>query len=147
VNQSTILLVEDTDDDADLTIRAFKEAKIGNPVVRARDGVEALDYLFARGPFTGRHAGLPGVVLLDLKMPRMGGLEALRHIRIAPETQHLPVVILTSSTEDSDRLQAYSHHANSYVRKPVNYDEFVSAARQLGLYWTVVNLPPPDGAV
>jgi two-component system response regulator len=140
----TILLVEDSDDDADLTMMAFESASIVNPVVRARDGVEALDYLFRRGAYQGRNpAGLPVVVLLDLKLPRIGGHEVLKQIRAAPETKHLPVVILTSSDEDRDRLEAYTNHANSYVRKPVDYDQFVLASRQLGLYWTVTNLPPP----
>jgi two-component system response regulator len=140
----TILLVEDNEDDAELTVMAFKAARISNPVVRLEDGVEALDYLFARGRHAGRNVeDLPAVVLLDLKLPRLGGLEVLHAIREDPRTQHLPVVILTSSTEDQDRVQAYGHRANSYVQKPVDYDAFVTAARQLGLYWVVLNVPPP----
>jgi two-component system response regulator len=140
----TILLVEDSDDDADLTRMAFESASIVNPVVRVCDGVEALDYLFRRGAYQGRNPpALPVVVLLDLKLPRLGGHEVLKQIRATPETRHLPVVILTSSDEDRDRLEAYTNHANSYVRKPVDYDQFVLASRQLGLYWTVTNLPPP----
>jgi CheY-like chemotaxis protein len=142
--QQPILLVEDNDDDADLTVMAFKDAKVTNPVVRARDGVEALDYLLCRGSYSDRSsAPLPSIVLLDLNLPRVGGLEVLKQLRSNERTKFLPVVVLTSSDEDRDRLEAYSHHANSYVRKPVNYDEFVRAARQLGLYWTVTNLPPP----
>jgi two-component system response regulator len=142
---SPILLVEDSDDDADLTLMAFTEAKIANQVVRVRDGVEALDYLFARGAHAERRPDqLPTVVLLDLKLPRLGGIEVLKQIRANPLTRTLPVVVLTSSAEEQDRAAAYSHHANSYVRKPVDYDQFVLATRQLGLYWTVVNLPPPE---
>jgi two-component system response regulator len=140
----TILLVEDNDDDAELTVMAFKAARISNPVVRIEDGVEALDYLFARDRHAGRNVDdLPAVVLLDLKLPRLGGLDVLHAIRADPRTQHLPVVVLTSSTEDQDRVEAYGHRANSYVQKPVDYDAFVSAARQLGLYWVVLNVPPP----
>jgi two-component system response regulator len=144
MKSAAILLVEDNDDDADLTIMAFQEAKIGNPIVRAKDGVEALDYLFARGPHQGLSApAAPVLVLLDLKMPRLGGLEVLKEVRASAATRRLPVVVLTSSDEDKDRLTAYDHHVNSYVRKPVDYDEFVAATRQLGLYWTVTNVPPP----
>jgi two-component system response regulator len=139
-----ILLVEDSDDDAELTLMAFKEAKLTNRVVRARDGVEALDYLFCRGAFAERDpADAPAVVLLDLNLPRINGLEVLAALRGDERTRHLPVVILTSSVEDKDRLAAYSNFANSYVQKPVNYDEFVAAARQLGLYWMVLNVSPP----
>lgn len=134
-----ILLVEDNDDDADLTTMAFREAKISNPLVRVRDGVEALERLKA----DAESSSLPVVVLLDLKLPRIGGIDVLKSIRANEATRHLPVVILTSSDEDSDRLLAYSHHANSYVRKPVDYDAFVTASRRLGLYWTVTNMPPP----
>jgi two-component system response regulator len=138
----TILLVEDNDDDAELTAMAFRETKITNPVVRVSDGVEALDYLFGRGPHAGRDpSDMPTIVLLDLNLPRLSGLEVLAAMRSDERTKHLPVVILTSSTEDRDRLAAYDHHANSYVRKPVDYDQFVAAARQLGLYWMVLNVP------
>jgi two-component system response regulator len=143
-DHQTILLVEDNDDDAELTVMAFKAARISNPVVRVEDGVDALDYLFARGQHAGRPVeDLPAVVLLDLKLPRLGGLEVLHAIREDPRTKHLPVVILTSSTEDRDRIEAYDHRANSYVQKPVDYDAFVTAARQLGLYWVVLNVAPP----
>jgi two-component system response regulator len=139
-----ILVVEDNDDDAELTVMAFREAKIGNPVVRVEDGVQALDYLFCRGDHAGRDAGeLPSVVLLDLKLPRLSGLEVLAALRADERTRRLPVVVLTSSNEERDRLAAYDHHANSYVRKPVDYDQFVTAARQLGLYWMVLNQQPP----
>ena len=139
-----ILLVEDNDDDAELTIMAFKEAKITNPIVRVSDGVEALDYLFARGRYASRRQDeLPMVVLLDLKLPRMGGIEVLKEVRASPLTKYQPVVILTSSAQEQDRVAAYDNHANSYVRKPVDYDQFVAATRQLGIYWSVLNLPPP----
>jgi two-component system, response regulator len=145
MTSTPILLVEDNDDDADLTVMAFTEARIGNRIVRMHDGEEALEYLFARGRYLTR-AGEPGpaVVLLDLKLPRVDGIEVLRRIRAEPATAHQPVVILTSSAEDQDRLAAYANHANSYVRKPVDYDQFVTATRQLGLYWSLVNLPPPS---
>ena len=145
MRSATILLVEDNDDDAELTIMAFREAMIANPIVRVSDGVEALDYLFARGSHAGRRAEeLPAVVLLDLKLPRLGGIEVLKEVRASPLTKHQPVVILTSSAEEQDRVAAYDNHVNSYVRKPVDYDQFVAATRQLGLYWSVVNMPPPE---
>jgi two-component system response regulator len=144
IKEQTILLVEDNDDDAELTVIAFQRAKITNPMVRARDGVEALDYLFGRGEHAGRDVSqLPAVALLDLKLPRVSGLEVLKVIREDERTRHLPIVILTSSNEDKDRLGAYDHFANSYVVKPVNYDQFVAAALQLGLYWMALNAPPP----
>lgn len=144
--EQVILLVEDNDDDAELTVMAFREAKIANPVLRVADGVEALDYLFARGKHAGRDVtDRPAIVLLDLNLPRLGGLDVLEALRGDEQSRHLPVVILTSSTEDKDRLAAYRHHANSYVQKPVDYDQFVAAARQLALYWTVLNVRPPDG--
>jgi two-component system, response regulator len=142
--QKEIFLVEDNDDDAELAERAFKRAKIAGPLVRARDGVDALDYLFGRGKYIGRNVSdLPVVVLLDLKLPRVSGLEVLKSIRGDERTKHLPVVILTSSNDDKDRLGAYANFANSYVLKPVDYDEFVMAASQLAVYWTVLNAPPP----
>jgi two-component system response regulator len=143
--EQVILLVEDNDDDAELTAMAFRAAKISNPVFRVEDGVEALDYLFARGKHAARNvADLPAVVLLDLKLPRLSGLEVLAALRAQELTKHLPVVVLTSSIEDRDRVAAYDHHVNSYVKKPVDYEQFVTAARQLGLYWMVLNVPPPQ---
>jgi two-component system response regulator len=141
MRHAPILLVEDNDDDADLTEMAFREANVSNPIVRARDGVEALRHL--HGSDGGGAAVLPVVVLLDLNLPRVGGLEVLKSIRTVDSTKHLPVVVLTSSDEDRDRLEAYAHFANSYVRKPVDYEDFVEASRRLGLYWTVTNVPPP----
>jgi two-component system response regulator len=138
-----ILLVEDNPDDEALTLRAFQKNNIGNPVVVARDGVEALDYLFATGPHQGRDTGdLPQVMLLDLKLPRIDGLEVLRRVREDERTHLLPVVILTSSKEERDLIEGYRHGCNSYVRKPVNFDEFLEAARQLGLYWLLLNESP-----
>lgn len=139
-----ILLVEDNPDDADLTLRAFKRAGITRPVDVVRDGVEALDYLFAQGAFAGRASEPPpAVVLLDLKLPRLDGHEVLRRIRTDPRTRLLPVVILTSSVEEGDLVRSYSSGCNSYVRKPVSYTEFVEAARQMGLYWLVLNQESP----
>jgi two-component system response regulator len=139
-----ILLVEDNDDDAELTEKAFRKARIRNPLVRARDGVEALDYLLARGSFSTRSVSdIPAVVLLDLNLPRLGGIDVLSAIRADERIRHVPVVVLTSSNEDHDRLAAYQRYANSYVRKPVDYDQFVAASKELGLYWLVLNEPPP----
>jgi two-component system response regulator len=144
VEEQTILLIEDNNDDAELTLRAFKRANVKNPLVRARDGEEALDYLFGRGAYAARDVrDLPAVTLLDINMPKISGLDVLKAIRADERTKHLPVVILTSSNEDKDRLSAYTHFANSYVIKPVDYDQFVKAAAQLGLYWMVLNAPPP----
>ncbi|HET6331171.1 MAG TPA: response regulator [Holophagaceae bacterium] len=140
--EQVILLVEDSDYDAELTLMSFKEARISNPVVRVADGVEALDYLFARGAHADRDPGdLPAVVLLDLNLPRVGGLEVLSAIRAEERTKYLPVVVLTSSDEDKDRVAAYSQCANSYVCKPVDYNGFAAAAQDLGLYWLVLNEP------
>jgi two-component system response regulator len=143
-NEQVILLVEDNDDDAELTTMAFKAARLFNRLVRVRDGVEALDYLNARGSYAGRDIDdVPALVLLDINLPRLNGLEVLAAIRATPPIQHVPVVMLTSSDEEKDRLAAYSHCANSYVRKPVDYDAFVTAAKDLGLYWLVLNRPLP----
>jgi two-component system, response regulator len=142
--QSMILLVEDDDDDAELAVRAFQEAKVRNPLLRVHDGVEALDYLFARGKYSARNANdLPVFVLLDLNIPKIDGLKVLEAIREDERTRLLPVIILTSSGEEKDRLGAYNHFANSYVIKPLDYDQFVSAAERLCVYWTLVNTPAP----
>ena len=144
MKQQVILLVEDNNDDVELTVMAFEHARIINPVVIVKDGVEALDYLFGEGIHDGRDTReQPVVVLLDLKLPKIGGLEVLERIRRDDRTKYLPVVILTPSTEHDDILKAGDLHANSYVRKPVDFDAFVDAARQLGLYWTVLNQPVP----
>ena len=139
-----ILLVEDNPDDVDLTLRAFRKSDFAHDIVVARDGVEALDYLFASGAHANRDAAsLPLVMLLDLKLPRMDGLRVLEHVRGNPKTKLLPVVILTSSVEPRDLVDGYSRGANSYVRKPVDFEEFVDAMRQLGMYWPLLNQPPP----
>jgi two-component system response regulator len=144
LKQQPILLVEDNRDDVELTLMAFDQARITNPVIVARDGVEALDYLFGEGRHAGRDTReQPVVVLLDLKLPRIGGLQVLERVRQDARTQYIPVVILTTSTEQDDMIKAGDLHANSYVRKPVDFDTFVEAARQLGLYWTVLNEPIP----
>ena len=144
IQEQTILLVEDNDDDAELATMAFHRVKITNPLIRVRDGVEALDYLFGRGKHAGRDVSdLPAVTLLDLNLPKISGLEVLKTIRADERTKHLPIVILSSSNEDKDRMGAYDHFANSYVVKPVDYDQFLASARQLGLYWMVLNAPPP----
>jgi len=141
---TVILLVEDNDDDAELTKLAFDRAKIGNPLVRVRDGVEAIDYLFGRGIYADRDvSNLPAVVLLDLNLPKVDGIEVLKAIRGHPSTKHLPTVILTSSNADQDRLRAYDSFANSFIQKPVDFDQFVAAARDIGLYWLVLNKPAP----
>jgi two-component system, response regulator len=141
-----ILLVEDNPDDEALTLRALKKNNIKNEVVVAHDGAEALDYLFGTGKHAGRNMDvLPQVVLLDLKLPKVEGLEVLRRVRADKRTKLLPVVILTSSNEEQDRIDGYGLGANSYVRKPVDFSQFLDAARQLGLYWLILNEPPPSG--
>jgi len=145
MENKTILLVEDNADDEALTFRALTKNNIGNQLVVARDGAEALDYLFATGQYSARdvNAG-PQVVLLDLNLPKVSGLEVLRRLRANDRTKHLPVVILTSSNEEQDRIQGYENGANSYVRKPVDFNQFIDGVRQLGLYWLILNeLPPP----
>lgn len=141
---NTILLVEDNPDDEALTIRAFQKNNLTNDIVVARDGAEALEYLFATGRYAGHDAfELPNLVLLDLKLPQVDGLEVLRQMRADPRTQTVPVVIMTSSREESDIQSGYRLGANSYVCKPVDFGEFVEATRQLGLYWLLLNQPPP----
>ena len=139
-----ILLVEDNPDDEALTLRALRKNNIKNDVVVAHDGVEALDYLFGTANHAGRDPNLiPQVVLLDLKLPKLDGLEVLRRLRADERTKLLPVVILTSSNEEQDRLKGYDLGANSYVRKPVDFNQFIEAVRQLGLYWLILNERPP----
>ena len=138
-----ILLVEDNPDDEALTLRAFAKNNIGNRIVVVRDGAEALDWLLKRDQHADRREPDPQIVLLDLKLPKVDGLEVLRQLRDDTRTRLLPVVILTSSKEESDLLRSYELRANSYIRKPVDFDEFMDGVRQLGLYWLVLNEPPP----
>jgi two-component system, response regulator len=142
--KKVVLLVEDNPDDVDLTLRAFKKNNLLNEIVVARDGVEALDYLFGMGAYASSPNPLPQVVLLDLKLPKVDGLEVLRRIRDDERTRLLPVVVLTSSKEEQDLVQSYSLHANSYIRKPVDFLRFSEAVRQLGFYWLILNEPPPE---
>lgn len=143
-NDRVILLVEDNPKDERLTLRALKKSNVLNAIVVARDGVEALDYLFARGVHAHRApSAIPQLILLDLKLPKIDGLEVLKAIRLDERTRLLPVVILTSSVEERDLIEGYSLGANSYVRKPVDFVQFVEAVRQLGLFWLVLNEMPP----
>lgn len=142
--EDSILLVEDNPDDEELTLRALKKNKITNKIVVVRDGAEALDFLFGTGSYSSQEQRqMPQVVLLDLKLPKVDGLEVLRRLRADPRTRLLPVVILTSSKEERDLLDGYGVGANSYVRKPVDFVQFTEAVRQLGLYWLLLNERPP----
>jgi len=144
MSKKIILLVEDNPDDELLAIRALKKNNISNEVVVARDGVEALDYLFGTGAHAGRDMSeMPQIILLDLKLPKIDGFEVLRRLRSNERTKLLPVVVLTSSREEQDLTESYSLGANSYIRKPVNFAQFTEAIRQLGLYWLVLNESPP----
>jgi len=144
MNNKIILLVEDNPDDEALTLRALEKNNIMNKVVVAHNGVEALDYLFGEGSYAGRDTGvMPEIILLDLKLPKIDGLEVLRRIRANGRTKLLPVVILTSSKEERDMIEGYSWGANSYIRKPVDFVQFGEAVQQLGLYWLVLNVAPP----
>jgi two-component system response regulator len=143
--EKTIMLVEDNPDDEELTLRALRKASIANNVFVARDGQEALDFLFG----TGQHAGrepltMPAVVLLDLKLPKLDGIDVLQRMRADPRTRLVPVVVLTSSSEDEDMLRSYQSGANSYVRKPIEFSEFAHAVTQLGMYWMLINQTPPS---
>ncbi len=144
MNDHAILLVEDNPDDEALTLRALRKNNIANEIVVARDGAEALDFLFGRGQFADRDASIqPQVILLDLKLPKLNGIEVLKQLRADVRTRLLPVVILTSSVEERDLVAGYVHGANSYIRKPVDFNQFSEAVRQLGLYWLVLNQSPP----
>ena len=144
MSEKMILLVEDNPDDEELTMRALRKAKIANEIAVARDGAEALDFVFARGKHAGRDATrLPAVILLDLNLPKLGGHEVLRELRADERTKLIPVVVLTSSSEDEDKLKSYKSGANSYVRKPVEFSAFANAVGQLGMYWMLLNETPP----
>jgi two-component system response regulator len=138
-----ILLVEDNADDEELTLRALRQAKIANNIVIVRDGRQALDYLFAEGGEAGRRSRMPAVVLLDLKLPKISGLEVLERMRADERTKLVPVVVLTSSSEEEDMVRSYTLGANSYVRKPVEFGAFATSVSQLGMYWMLFNQPPP----
>ena len=145
MHEKVILLVEDNPDDEILTLDALSANNVGNKVVVARNGVEALDYMFGTGAYEGRDPlDMPAIVLLDLKLPKIDGLEVLRRVRADERTRFQPVAILTSSNEEEDRIKGYELGANSYVRKPVDFDEFIRAAGQLGLYWLLLNQQPPS---
>lgn len=144
MNSKHILLVEDNPSDVKLTKRALEQNRITNKLIVAEDGQEALDYLFAIGRYAGRDArDLPSVVLMDLKLPRIDGLEVLKEIRANEHTKRIPVVILTSSDQEQDLIASYDLGANSYIRKPVDFHQFTEAVRNLGLYWLLLNEPPP----
>jgi two-component system, response regulator len=146
VTDKIILLVEDNPDDEALTLRALKKNNIGNEIIIARDGAEALDYLFGTGEYADRDMSvMPAMILLDLKLPKVDGLEVLKRLRDDDRTKLLPVVILTSSREEQDLINGYRLGANSYIRKPVDFTQFVEAVRHLGLYWLVLNESPPKG--
>ena len=138
-NQVEVLLVEDSDDDAEMTIDALTECRLGNRIIRLRDGQAALDYLLLKDDYSERSTGLPKLVLLDINMPKVDGLEVLRQLRADPSTARLPIVLLTSSAEERDRHVAYNLHVNSYIVKPVDFNQFVRAVHDVGLYWLVLN--------
>jgi CheY-like chemotaxis protein len=141
-----ILLVEDNPKDLELALVAFEKSQLANEVVVARDGAEALDYLFMRGDYTNRIKGNPAVVLLDLKLPKVDGLQVLEAIKTTPEIQSVPVVVLTSSREEADLVKSYKLGVNAYVVKPVDFKDFISAIEDLGMFWAVLNEPPPGSA-
>ena len=144
--EKMILLVEDNPDDEALTMRALKQSKLANEIVVTRDGQEAVEFLFGTGKYEGRDLShMPTVILLDLKLPKLSGLEVLQQLRADPRTRLTPVVVLTSSSEDEDMMRSYQLGANSYVRKPVIFGRFADAVSQLGLYWMLLNQPPPRG--
>lgn len=145
MSQKVIMLIEDNPDDEELALLAFKKSNVANEVVIARDGEEALDYLFGTGVHAGRDVRQqPQVVLLDLKLPKIDGLEVLQRVRTDPRTRRLPIVVLTSSKEEQDLIESYDLGANSYVRKPVDFGQFVESVKQLQLYWLVLNEAPPQ---
>jgi CheY-like chemotaxis protein len=141
-----ILLAEDNQNDVELTLNALQECRLSNEVEVVRDGAEALDYIYKRGHYSEREDGLPGVILLDLKMPRVDGLEVLRQLKSDAALRHIPVVMLTSSREEKDLILSYDLGVNAFVVKPVNFEQFVSAIRALGMFWALVNEPPPKKA-
>ncbi|HEY7841105.1 MAG TPA: response regulator [Gammaproteobacteria bacterium] len=144
MGEKLILLVEDNPDDEELTVRSLRKSGVANDIAIARDGSEAVEFLFCQGRHEGRSPEImPAVVLLDLKLPKLSGIDVLKRMRADPRTQYIPVVVLTSSSEDEDMVRSYESGANSYVRKPVNFEAFVQAVSQLGLYWMLLNERPP----
>ena len=144
MNQTTILLIEDNPDDVELTLHAFQKNHMANDVVVAGDGAEGLDYLFGTGKYAGRDADdPPALILLDLQLPKIGGLEVLRRVREDERTKRIPVVILTTSDEEEDIVNGYDRGCNSYLRKPVDFNEFMNSVKQLEVYWMALNTPPP----
>jgi CheY-like chemotaxis protein len=144
MSEKMILLVEDNPDDEELTTRALRQAKVANDLVVVRDGAEALEFVFGTGQYAGRDLSrMPALILLDLKLPKLSGLDVLQRLRADERTKLIPTVILTSSSEDEDMLKSYRHGANSYVRKPVEFSAFASAVSQLGVYWMLINESPP----
>lgn len=144
MGEKLILLVEDNPDDEALTLRSLRKSGVANEIIVTRDGSEAVDWLFCQGQYADRNPSVqPGVILLDLKLPKMNGIDVLRRMRSDPRTKFIPVVVLTSSSEEDDMIRSYESGANSYVRKPVNFDEFAHAVSQLGLYWMLLNQRPP----
>jgi two-component system response regulator len=144
MSEKMILLVEDNPDDEELTLRALRQAKVANDIFVARDGAEAVEFVFGEGRHAGRDTSkMPAVILLDLKLPKLSGLDVLQRLRADERTKLVPIVVLTSSSEDEDMLKSYRSGANSYVRKPVEFGAFVNAVSQLGVYWVLLNQPPP----
>ena len=144
MDKATILLIEDNPDDVELTLHAFQKNHMANDIVVATDGAEGLDYLFGTGKYAGRDTGEPpALILLDLQLPKIGGLEVLRKVREDERTKRIPVVIMTTSDEEEDIVNGYNGGANSYLRKPVDFAEFMNAVKQLEMYWMVLNTPPP----
>ena len=145
MSQGTILLVEDNEDDVDLTLRAFKRCNIVNRVIVANDGAQALDYLFGSGRYAGAVEPLPSLMILDLNLPRISGLDVLRRVRADQRTRFLPTVVLTTSSEEQDVINSYALGANAYTRKPVAFEDFLAATARLGMFWMMVNIGPPEG--
>lgn len=145
MTKKTILLVEDNPNDVELTRMAFENNNISNNLIVAKDGQEAIDYLFNSGKYAGKNNNLPQLILLDLNLPKLNGLEVLKKVRNDDRTKHMPVIILTSSVEERDLLEAYEHNTNAYVKKPVDFNQFVEAVKTLGLFWIVLNETPSCG--
>lgn len=146
MNLRRLLLVDDNPNDTEMALEALQEHKLANDVVALKDGAEALDWLYRRGPYAARQEGNPAVILLDLKMPKVDGLEVLRQIKSDPALKVIPIVMMTSSREEQDLVKSYSLGVNAYVVKPLDFHEFIDAIRALGAFWAVLNEPPPQAA-